>query len=171
MTFPSVLAWIARIVVGGLFVIAGIMKILDPLHFATEIQDYQMVPVGITNAMAYLLPWLEVFTGVGLIVGFWRGEARFLIFVMLVVFTIAKILAEARGLRISCGCFGNLLGQQLETALSGVNGIILNVALCGLLIADFFASKRGPVGGEPRISAERGGNGEGAGPSARPRSA
>jgi uncharacterized membrane protein YphA (DoxX/SURF4 family) len=152
VTFPTALAWIARILVGGLFLLAGAMKIGDPLHFAQEIQAYRMVPDEVTNVMAFLLPWLEVFAGALLVIGIWRGEARLVIFGMLVVFTAAKVWAEIKGLRISCGCFGSLLGP-LEKSLSGVNGIVLNVFLMGLLVADFICSRRPST---PRISVERG---------------
>src|SRR5262249_24375521 len=135
------LAWIARIVVGGLFSLAGVMKIMDPLHFAEEIQAYKMVPAQITHAMAFMLPWLEIFGGAMLILGPWRGEARLVVFVMTIIFTASKVSAEVRGLRISCGCFGSLLGP-LEKTLSGVNGIILNVTLCCLMAADYFATRR-----------------------------
>jgi uncharacterized membrane protein YphA (DoxX/SURF4 family) len=155
MTFPTLLAWIARIVVGGLFTFVGVAKIADPLKFAEDIQAYRMAPVEITHATAFILPWIEVLGGVMLVFGPWRGEARFVIFAMTIVFTVAKVVAEARGLRISCGCFGGMLGP-LETALSGVNGIVFNLVLCGLLATDFFASKRQPASGEPRISVERG---------------
>lgn len=159
MKFSTVLAWIARIVVGALFVSVGVSKIMDPIKFASDIQAYRMVPVEITHAMAFILPWLEVFAGAMLIVGPWRGEARFVIFALTVVFTIAKVWAEMQGLRISCGCFGGLLGP-LEHALSGVNGIVFNFVLLGLMAADFFASKRQRGNEELRISVERGRPGE-----------
>lgn len=149
MSFPTVLSWIARILVGGLFLLAGVMKIKDPIHFAQEIQAYRMVPDQITHAMAFILPWIEVFAAAMLILGVWRGEARVLILAMLVVFTAAKIWTEAQGLRISCGCFGDF--AWLETILSGINGIVLNVFLCALLVVDFVCSRQRS---EPRITTQ-----------------
>lgn len=150
MSFPTVIAWITRILVGGLFLLAGVLKIMNPLQFAQEIQAYRMVPNEITHAMAFIIPWIEVLAAALLILGVWRGEARVLILVMLVVFTAAKLWTEYKGLRISCGCFGDF--AWMEKFLSGVNGIVLNLFLSALLIADFVYARKAD---EARISVER----------------
>ena len=98
-------ALIGRLVVGGLFVYAASSKILDPMEFAEEVRAYELAPVILTNAIAIVLPWLELFAGVLLIVGFWRAEARLVIFLMMVGFTFGKVSVEVRGMDINCGCF------------------------------------------------------------------
>ena len=54
-------------IVGIVFVYAGVLKIWDPLHFASDINNYQMVPWSVGIRMAFYLPWLEVLCGCALI--------------------------------------------------------------------------------------------------------
>lgn len=138
---PVAKAWqiagmLGRLLVGGLFIYAAHSKILDPLKFAEEVRAYELAPLITTNAIAIVLPWLELITALLLIVGLWRGEARFLILLMMVGFTVGKISVEVRGLDINCGCFGN---QWLETTFHGGWGILLNVVIIGLLLLDYHA--------------------------------
>lgn len=128
-------ALIGRLVVGGLFVYAASSKILDPMKFAEEVRAYELVPVILTNAIAIVLPWLELFAGVLLIVGFWRAEARLVIFLMMVGFTFGKVSVEVRGMDIDCGCWGS---DWLEAVFHGIRGILLNLLLIGLLLLDYY---------------------------------
>ncbi len=139
------LGLVARLLVGGLFVLTAVGKIGDLPTFAAEIQDYQMVPLGVTNAMAIVLPWLELLAGVLLILGVWRAENRWLIGLMLVVFTIAKAYAYfALGQTGSCGCGGDI--AWLNTLLANPQGLLANVAMIGLLLLDALAQRRTDLG-------------------------
>ncbi|MBI5862954.1 MAG: DoxX family membrane protein [Planctomycetes bacterium] len=150
MSGAALLSWTARILVAALFIVAAWGKIEHPLEFAQEIQAYQLVLVDWTHVMAFVIPWLELISAIVLIVGPWRAESRFLLFSMLLVFTAAKIWAEMKGMKINCGCFGGILGS-LEKSLQGLNGIIFNAFLLGLLVLDFAVSQAKV---QPRISVE-----------------
>jgi uncharacterized membrane protein YphA (DoxX/SURF4 family) len=130
----------ARVIVAGVFLLAAWGKLQDPAHFADSIREYRIIPVQLTNGMAYILPWLEVIVAVVLLVGPWCAEARLLLLVMLVVFTAAKISAEVRGLKISCGCFGGM-AAWMEKSLEGWRGTLLNFVLLGLLALDYVAAR------------------------------
>ncbi len=132
-------ALIARLLVGALFIYAASGKILDPMEFAKQVRAYELAPVAMTNAIAITLPWLELFAGALLVVGFWRAEARFLIFLMMVGFTFGKISGEIRGLDLAdCGCFGS---DWMESTFQGIWGILLNLFLIGLLVVDYYAHR------------------------------
>lgn len=131
----KVAGFVGRLLVGGLFIFAAYNKILDPLKFAEEIQAYELAPLLTTNAIAIVLPWVELVAGVLLIAGFWRAEARLLIFAMMVVFITAKITVEARGLDINCGCWGN---DWMESTFRDIRGILLDLVLIGLLVVDYY---------------------------------
>ncbi len=134
--------WAARLCVGGLFLLAAGSKLYDLPRFAEEIRAYRIVPVVLTNGMAYILPWLELSAAALLLAGVWRGEARLILFMLMVIFTVAKVWAELKGLRIDCGCFGHLW-PWLTEATRGPKGLVLNAALLGLLILDFLGESRG----------------------------
>ncbi|HEV2806649.1 MAG TPA: MauE/DoxX family redox-associated membrane protein [Chthoniobacterales bacterium] len=103
---PVVLRVIA-IVVGALFVYAGAVKIIDPIEFARDIDNYKMLPWKMCVGLALYLPWLEILCGLALITRrLYRGSVL-LVTGMTGVFIVASIVARSRGLDVSCGCFGH----------------------------------------------------------------
>ncbi|MBE0712128.1 MAG: DoxX family membrane protein, partial [Candidatus Aminicenantes bacterium] len=58
-----------RLVLGGLFVYAGVVKVLDPLDFAQNIRNYRLVGQSLSFIAAVVLPWLEILAGVALAAG------------------------------------------------------------------------------------------------------
>jgi uncharacterized membrane protein YphA (DoxX/SURF4 family) len=95
------------VIIGALFVYAGAVKVLDPVGFAGDIENYKTLPWPIGVRLAFYLPWLEIFCGLALITRcLYRGGVLILTLLMS-VFVIATIVAKARGLDISCGCFGH----------------------------------------------------------------
>src|SRR5437764_80635 len=66
---------VARIVVGGIFVIAGLTKVGDPGGFATSIRGFGLMPEPLVVPFAFIVPWLEILVGLYLLTGFltWIG--------------------------------------------------------------------------------------------------
>jgi putative oxidoreductase len=94
-------------ILGGIFVYAGAIKVLDPIGFANDIDNYKILPWAIAAPLAFYLPWLEILCGLGLI-----GRKLYLgglsiLTALVSIFTIATIAAKVRGLDITCGCFGH----------------------------------------------------------------
>lgn len=94
-----------RIFSGGIFLYAAYSKIIDPAAFAISINNYHILPGGLVNIVALTLPWIEALAGVGLLVGFWLRPSALLINAMLLVFTVALLIAINNGVNINCGCF------------------------------------------------------------------
>jgi putative oxidoreductase len=134
--FHPVIVLAARLVLGSVFVIAGIEKIVNPNAFAKAIHNYQLVPFAALNVMALVLPWLEVLTGVFLIFGIRLRASSALVAAMLVVFLIAIGSAMARGLSIECGCYSQ--GGGGETV--GWKKVFEDVALLLLAVQIFVAA-------------------------------
>lgn len=139
-------AWPARLLVAGLFVYAAVKKIADPAAFAADIRGYELFRVALTNAMAYTVPWIELSTAVLLVAGLWRGEARWLIGLMLVAFTVLKVVALELGHALDCGCFGDSLLGRLSV---GWYGVYLNLVLLAALGVDGLAAWRLRAGRRP----------------------
>jgi len=112
-----------RLVLGGVFIYASVYKIAEPADFARSIYNYRMMPEATINLMAIVMPWLELISGILIIIGpLVRGSAL-LIGLMLLVFIVAISSAIARGLDINCGCFqvgegGRIVG--LETLIEDI---------------------------------------------------
>ncbi|MBE3131704.1 MAG: DoxX family membrane protein [Acidobacteria bacterium] len=108
-----------RLVLGGLFVYAGVVKVLDPLDFAQNIRNYRLVGQSLSFIAAVVLPWLEILAGVALALGVWKRASALIISGLLVFFILLTLVTIARGLDVDCGCFGALsrksgLGVILE---------------------------------------------------------
>ena len=104
-----------RIVVGVIFLWASFDKIIDPAKFARDISNYHIVPLGLENTIALILPWLEFFIGTGLILGVMVDGSIIISSVLLITFNIMIAQAMARGFNIDCGCGlkeGQLVGFE-----------------------------------------------------------
>jgi uncharacterized membrane protein YphA (DoxX/SURF4 family) len=103
----TLLYWALRLGLGGLFVVTGALKILDPSAFAIEIHNYQLLP-ALAPLLAASLPAIELAVGVALVLGTrpWVRAGALATFALMVVFTAAVASAVLRGINISCGCFG-----------------------------------------------------------------
>ncbi len=94
-----------RLAVGITFVYAAVDKIIHPDQFARIIYNYHQVPGQLINIFALFLPWVELITGILVIVGYWEKAAVVMIGGMLVMFIIALSMALVKGVNIECGCF------------------------------------------------------------------
>ena len=109
-TAPSSFAIICRIVaivIGALFVYAAVVKIIEPVEFARDIDNYRMLPWKLGVGLALYLPWLEIFCGLALITRVLYGGGVFILTGLMSLFIVVSIIAKARGLDVSCGCFGH----------------------------------------------------------------
>ena len=98
---------ILTVIVGGLFVYAGVLKVIDPVQFGLDIDNYKMLPWFVSVRLAFYLPWLEILCGLAIIFRvLYRGGLSILTLLVL-VFIGATVAAKARGLDITCGCFGH----------------------------------------------------------------
>ena len=101
------LATAARAVVGGVFVVAGALKIPDPAAAVRAVRAYQLLPESLVAPVAFGLPVLEIAVGLALLLGVFVRAAAIASAVLLIVFLVGVGSAWARGLQIDCGCFGN----------------------------------------------------------------
>ncbi|MDB9853752.1 DoxX family membrane protein [Candidatus Marinimicrobia bacterium] len=104
-----------RVVLGIVFLVASYQKILDPQQFAREISNYHFIPLGLENVVAIILPWIEVFIGLGLILGIMIDGSSLISGVLLIMFNLLVIQAMIRGFNIECGCGlkeGQMVGWQ-----------------------------------------------------------
>jgi putative oxidoreductase len=107
LPWRNILCRIVGLIVGGIFIYAGVIKALDPLRFATDIDNYKMLPWAIGVRLAFYLPWLEMLCGLALMLRFFYRGGLFILTALTFIFIAASIIAKARGLDITCGCFGH----------------------------------------------------------------
>lgn len=94
-------------VVGGLFIWAGILKIIEPLEFARNISNYRILSPKLSLLVAIILPWIELLSGISIIIGVMRRASALLISLLLVGFIALIGVTMFRGISVDCGCFGS----------------------------------------------------------------
>jgi uncharacterized membrane protein YphA (DoxX/SURF4 family) len=120
---------VIAILIGALFVYAGAVKVIDPVAFARDIDNYKMLPWKVGVSLALYLPWLEILCGLALITRiFFRGSV-FIVTSLMTVFIIASVVAKSRGLDVTCGCFGHA-----STYLNFSWHLVLDFVLLGGLL-------------------------------------
>jgi uncharacterized membrane protein YphA (DoxX/SURF4 family) len=128
----TLLAWLLRLGLGGLFILAGALKLGDPTQFAIEIGNYRMMQ-SIAPYLAIVLPTIELVLGLALVIAprRWRQGAALALVGLLAVFTVAVSQAVGRGINVDCGCFGGQSGPV--TALTVVRDLALLAAAGAIL--------------------------------------
>lgn len=99
------LVLVARLIIGGLFIYASIYKVLNPTDFSVTVRNYTILPLEWTNLVAITLPWVELGSGLFLVLGVLIRPSALLTTGMMAVFLVALIYAYSVGLDIDCGCF------------------------------------------------------------------
>ena len=94
-----------RLILGMVFIVASADKIADPNAFATSVTNYKVVGQDFALVVATVLPWMELISGLFLLLGVFRRGAGLLMTVLMAAFTTLIASAILRGLDISCGCF------------------------------------------------------------------
>jgi len=101
------LALVLRIALGGIFIYAAWAKLRDPWElYALAINSYEVLPLWAVEVVARTLPWLELLVGIGLAAGIGLRIWSSITSLLLLVFFSLMVRAYAKGMQISCGCFG-----------------------------------------------------------------
>ncbi|MBW2054318.1 MAG: DoxX family membrane protein [Deltaproteobacteria bacterium] len=123
----------ARLILGGVFVYASFDKILHPAAFAEAVYNYQILPDGLINLTAIVLPCMELVLGIFLIINFWMPGTVVMSNLLLITFIVTLLFNMARGLNINCGCFSttavessmNVLTVLRDTSFLAISGYLL----------------------------------------------
>lgn len=138
--------WIYRsieVLVGGLFIFSGLIKINDPVGTAIKLEEYfdvfsrdfspifsQFIPFSLS--ISVLLCALEVILGVALLVRFKPRFSVISLFGMVVFFTFLTFYSAYFNKVTDCGCFGEVI--KLTPWQSFSKDVVLFVLLLVLLI-------------------------------------
>lgn len=125
MNKAKLIELLIRICMGAFFVVSGLLKLKDPAWFLEEaILTFQLVSREMGWLLALTLPWLEVILGLCLIIGgLAYRNATWQLLLLTLIFTAVIAASWARGLDITCGCFGkteNATNYPLKLATNGL---------------------------------------------------
>lgn len=101
---------ICQVVLGLLFIYAGVRKMLDPAEFADAIAGFRFLPDLLIHPVALSIPVLEIILGIMVMLPTsWRNLAKhgaYGIILLNIAFIILLLSAWMRDLSVECGCFG-----------------------------------------------------------------
>ncbi len=109
---------------------------MDPGKFARDIANYHIVPFGLENSIAIILPWLELLIGAGIILGIFLDGSVVLSGSFLILFIVMIFQAMMRGFNIECGC-----GLK-EGEMVGWSKILENIVFLGASYIVFYSRNR-----------------------------
>jgi uncharacterized membrane protein YphA (DoxX/SURF4 family) len=124
----KVISLAIRLVLGAVFLAAGISKAWEPVSFFQAIEGYRMLPSWLALPIAFYLPFLEMVCGILLVAGKFVRESAAVLAVLLGVFIGAILQAWMRGLSIDCGCFGGGVPERNYIFLIVRDAVLLAMA-------------------------------------------
>jgi uncharacterized membrane protein YphA (DoxX/SURF4 family) len=110
------LGLVARLVSGGVWIVAGALKVTDPAGSTAAVRGYELLPGSLVEPVGLALPAVELVVGLALVAGVFTRGAALISAVLFLAFIIGIASVWARGIEIDCGCFGG--GGPKEDAAS-----------------------------------------------------
>ena len=98
---------LARLVVGGVDLAAGIAKFPDPAANVRQVRAFDILPEAVVPTVGHALPTVEIIVGAALVLGLLTRAFAVIGGLFFIAFIIGISAAWARGLEINCGCFGS----------------------------------------------------------------
>lgn len=126
-----------RILAGGVFVVSGFIKLMQPYqNFLAAIQSYEILKGAAAEILAKSMPWGEFIVGIFLILGFWSRISILILWVFNTVFIGVIGSALFRRLPIQdCGCFGDSFSLQPQQTL----GLDIVLWIVFMFLAAYFS--------------------------------
>ncbi len=109
-----------RLLLGGVWIVAGVLKVTDPDASVRAVRAYRLLPETAAQLVGAGLPAVEIVLGVLLVAGLGVRVAGVASALLMAAFVVGIASAWARGLQIDCGCFGS--GGTLATGESPTYG-------------------------------------------------
>ena len=127
---------VARVVIGCVFLVSGLGKLVSPYqNFLYVIQAYQVLPSWAEIVTAQVFPWIELIVGAFVFLGLWTSLGLRGAVVLFGVFVAIVGQALLRGLPLeSCGCFGEWIHLKPQTVIvmDSLSLLVTFVLLCNL---------------------------------------
>lgn len=136
---------ICRWIVGVLFIFSGLVKANDPNGLSYKMQEFfeRWAADGFLPSLmnwlhqfsfgfSVLMIALEIVAGIAILIGLWKNFFTWLLFILIIFFTILTGYAALSGKITECGCFGDCI--PLSSMQSFGKDIILFVLILVLLL-------------------------------------
>lgn len=125
-----------RILLAVFFLTAAIAKIAAFTGFLFDLEKITLLPRGIVIFVGMVVIGAEIGGGIGLLIGVHRRIVCTLLIALVLIFICVDLQAVLTDQQIECGCFGNLMSEEM-----GWRSVIRNAVVCLLLLRTGFRSK------------------------------
>jgi uncharacterized membrane protein YphA (DoxX/SURF4 family) len=133
----------ARMALGLWFLVLGVLKVYGGIpEFSRNVASYRILQDPWNMPVAYLVPWLEIVAGLGLVSGWLNRGASRIALVLTLVFIFVSGQAWILGLSGDCGCFG---GWFTLNHFQKMLLLIVQLGVVAFVIATEGRQKRGGV--------------------------
>ena len=105
LSVKQLLIVIVRLLIGGIFFISGLLKVIHPDAFRETLSSHGLFSTGTIHLISLVLPTVEIAVGLLFALGFRTKITGRIIILLLVLFTIEASFAFALGSVVDCGCF------------------------------------------------------------------
>ena len=123
----KILSWLCRLILAGIFLYSGYVKIQEPLQFAVAITGYKLLPDAFVFPLAKCLPWLEIALGYNFLIGWKTRFNAIAASILLLLFIVVLSITVGRGIEANCGCFS--LDERISPKTIARDSLILIPAL------------------------------------------
>ncbi|QIF02453.1 MauE/DoxX family redox-associated membrane protein [Roseimicrobium sp. ORNL1] len=143
MKLREISVWIARLIVGGLFTYAGVMKLLNPASFSSSLAGFGILPVGIISPLALGLPVVEIFFGIAVLaVPALRRAGTIGLVCLLLTFITVLSWATIAGKKMECSCFGSDSFLEFGGTVGALVRNLVMVTMVTYLLVHGYKSER-----------------------------
>ncbi|MEX2600634.1 MAG: MauE/DoxX family redox-associated membrane protein [Balneolaceae bacterium] len=123
------LQWICRILLAGVLILAGYLKLQDSSALMETVATITWLPVWLKWRIVELLPWVEILTGILLLIRLKERWVVSLVSLIFLGFLGFAIYGFATGMEGDCGCFGELADSTFGWKMIFRNGFFATMAL------------------------------------------
>lgn len=106
MASMAIAVFIIRVLLGGLLLAAGALKVGHATELAATIATFRLLPAPIVGPLAVALPYVELLLGAYLVAGLFTRIVATISALQFLCYAGAIASAVVRHISASCGCFG-----------------------------------------------------------------
>jgi uncharacterized membrane protein YphA (DoxX/SURF4 family) len=107
---PQGLIFTFRIILAVLFLTSALGKLVNLERYSVDaVYNFGILPIILARPFGLILPFLELFCAMGLLLGILTRLSALGIALMSLSFFIAKYYVLVEGRNIECGCFGAIM--------------------------------------------------------------
>lgn len=132
-TYTNNAVIVIRLIIGVVFLIASMNKILFPYLFLSDVYSYRLLGPTLGLLVSVLLPWLELVIGICLLTGMFLAGTFLVSAILGAIFSGVIFYALANKLNISCGCLG-IASAEPMSEITFVRAVLIMCASIGAYI-------------------------------------